>query len=265
VISGSGDPTPALSGVTISGKRANAFEALAVNASKTEIRVAPAPAAVSFSGGNGATVWTFGDRDSTVGASARHVYDLGTYTADDGTSTYEIAAGYDFVDTCTNLFIDEIMWLSASGITLGCGEGPTFCPSNNVYRAHMASFLARTLDLPPASGDYFTDDESSLHEENINRLFEAGITFGCGGTNFCSEAIVSRGQMASFLGRAFNLPAATDDYFTDDTGTTHEANINALAESGITNGCGGVFYCSFVGVERDQMAAFLFRGREYLP
>ena len=51
----------------------------------------------------------------------------------------------------------------------------------------MATFLARALDLPPASSDHFTDDNGTAHEDNINRLFEAGITTGCTATKFCPE------------------------------------------------------------------------------
>ncbi len=65
--------------------------------------------------------------------------------------------------------------------------------------------------------------------------------------------------MASFLVRAFELPATATDYFTDDTGNFHEANINALAEAGITNGCTATTFCPSQTVTRGQMTAFLHR------
>ena len=43
--------------------------------------------------------------------------------------------------------------------------------------------------------------------------------------------------MATFLVRAFDLPATGTDYFGDDNANKHEANINALARAGITSGC----------------------------
>ena len=263
----SGDSVPSLAGVTISGKRANAFGALSVTAKKNNLTIAPAPAAVSFSGGTAGTTWMFGDGSDTTGPKARHVYALGLYAADNGTDTYEIAAGLDFVDTCTNTFLTEIMWLSASGITLGCDLEPNFCPDDTVIRAHMASFLARALDLPPATDDYFTDDEGLSHEENINRLQEAGVTLGCNaeGTLFCPDDEVTRAQMASFLARALGLTPSGTNWFTDDDGLSHEPNINALADAGVTLGCGNDMFCPAAGIERDEMAAFLFRGRTYLP
>ena len=187
VIETTGDPSPSLAGVTISGKRINAFNALAVEVVAGGVVVAPMPAAVSFSGGTAGTTWTFGDGDSTVGESAQHVYGLGLFSADDGTSTYEIASGLDFTDTCDSTFLIEIMWLSASGITAGCDGAPSFCPNLTLSRMQMASLLANALNLPPASQDYFDDDDGLAHEDNINRLREAEITFGCqaGTAEFC--------------------------------------------------------------------------------
>ena len=66
----------------------------------------------------------------------------------------------------------------------------------------MATFLARALALRPPSDDYFNDDNSSPHEDNINRIFEAGITTGCGGSSFCPNLDVRRETMAAFLHRA---------------------------------------------------------------
>jgi hypothetical protein len=127
----------------------------------------------------------------------------------------------------------------------------------------MATFLVRALNLPTTSTDYFTDDEGNTHENSINRLRAAGITSGCGGTRFCPDGIVTRGQMASFLVRGFDLPATGTDYFTDDEGNTHEANINRLRASAITFGCGGTNFCPNGSVTRGQMAAFLHRAVEH--
>jgi len=40
----------------------------------------------------------------------------------------------------------------------------------------------------------------------IERLYNTGITTGCGGGNYCPEDSVTRAQMAVFLVRTFNLP-----------------------------------------------------------
>jgi hypothetical protein len=66
----------------------------------------------------------------------------------------------------------------------------------------MVAFIDRALDLPSTSTDYFTDDESSLFEGNINRAKAAGIAGGCAPSRFCPSRPVTRGEAAAFLDRA---------------------------------------------------------------
>ena len=163
-----------------------------------------------------------------------------------------------FEDILGSPFRADILWIANEGISAGCGP-ELFCPRNVVTREQMASFLARALNLPAATQDYFTDDNASAHEGDINRIARAGISAGCGPGRFCPSASVTREQMASFLARALNLPAATQDYFTDDNASAHEGDINRMARAGITSGCGATTFCPRSVVVREQMAAFLHR------
>ena len=163
-----------------------------------------------------------------------------------------------FTDIAGHPFQADIVWAWENGITVGCT--PTlFCPNAPVTREQMASFLVRAFDLPPAIADHFTDDESSVHEADINAVFEAGIAVGCGGTRYCPTQNVLREQMASFLARAMGLPPAVADHFTDDEASVHEPDINRLFEAGVTTGCGGTLFCPTGVVTRGQMTAFLHR------
>ena len=161
-------------------------------------------------------------------------------------------------DYSSSIFANDIAWAFEQGITVGCAPN-LFCTNSIVNREQMASFLARALHLPNATRDYFTDDNESEHEGNINRIAEAGITAGCTATRFCPRASVTREQMASFLARAFGLPYATNDYFGDDNNSDHEADINRIAQADITGGCATGRYCPRSNVTRGQMAAFLHR------
>jgi hypothetical protein len=116
-------------------------------------------------------------------------------------------------------------------------------PLNAITRGELARLMADALELPPASLDYYTDDSASPFQADINRLAEAGVTIGCTDTEFCPEAFATRAELASFVARALQLPAATQDYFTDDAGSPHEPDINRLAEAGITDGCADGLYC----------------------
>ncbi len=164
-----------------------------------------------------------------------------------------------FWDVEGSPFYPDILWIAQRQITMGCGDGQ-YCPGAPVTREQMASFLVRALRLPPSGSDHFDDDWASGHQADINSLADSGITLGCAARRFCPGAGVSREEMASFLVRALGLPASGGDFFDDDAGSIHEGNINALAASGITNGCGGSSYCPWSTVTRDQMAAFLHRG-----
>ena len=111
--------------------------------------------------------------------------------------------------------------------------------------------------------DPFDDDNGSIFEDDIEWLSLSGITSGCGTRLFCPKLTVTRGQMAAFLNRALNLPAPTQDYFTDDDTSIFEDDINRLAQSGITKGCGPTSFCPNGNVTRGQMAAFLVRAFGY--
>jgi hypothetical protein len=163
-----------------------------------------------------------------------------------------------FTDIGSSAFRADILWLYSAGITAGC-TATKFCPLSVVTREQMASFLVRALKLPATNRDFFTDDETSGHEADINRLAASGITAGCAPGRFCPRAGVTREQMASFLARAFELATSSTDYFSDDNTSIHEGDINRLAKSGITGGCAAGKYCPRASVTREQMAAFLHR------
>ena len=122
--------------------------------------------------------------------------------------------------------------------------------------------LVRSLHLPPTTDDFFTDDDGHKYEWAINRLGAAGITIGCVEDRFCPDRLIIRSEVASFLVASFELPPSDIDAFTDDDGNTHEADINALAASGITLGCRSLDpsrYCPNDFVLREQFAGFLYR------
>ena len=115
----------------------------------------------------------------------------------------EASSTTPFTDIGGSIFKADIEWAYDEGIVAGCAAGK-FCPSGNVTREQMASFLARALDLSGTAPDAFTDDESSIHEPNINFVARDGIATGCGGTHYCPTANVTREQMAAFLRRALD-------------------------------------------------------------
>ncbi|MPZ53478.1 MAG: hypothetical protein GEU79_12225 [Acidimicrobiia bacterium] len=172
-----------------------------------------------------------------------------------------------FSDTEGHLFEDDIACIADVGITLGCNppENTLFCPNEDVTRGQMAAFIVRGLDLPDAPDQGFADTDGSVFKEDIDALAQADVTRGCNppaNDRFCPTEDVTRGQMAAFLVRGLDLPAASDQGFVDTEGSVFKEDIDALAQEGITRGCNppqNNQFCPTEDVTRGQMAAFLNR------
>jgi hypothetical protein len=167
------------------------------------------------------------------------------------------------------LAIDCMVWWEIAQGT----SATTYEPATEVSRAQMASFIARLIveaggELPDTAPDAFTDDDGSVHEDNINKLAAARLVNGTDEGEYSPQVPVTRAQMASFLVRAYeyvspNELSASSDYFSDDDGSTHEENVNKSAEAGFTNGRDGGYQPAEV-VRRDAMASFLSRDLDLL-
>lgn len=105
----------------------------------------------------------------------------------------------------------------------------------------------------------FWDDDSSVHEADIERLAHSRITRGCDSGKFCPESAVTRGQMAAFIQRAMGLPDGTGNHYADDDASIFEGAIEALAQRGIVEPCGPSRYCPDAPMTREHMAVFLVR------
>ncbi len=125
------------------------------------------------------------------------------------------ASGDQFSDDSGSVFEDDINRLASAGITKGCNppQNDHYCPTKVVSRGEMAAFLVRALGYTDnGGGNLFTDDDSSVFENDIDRLATAGVTKGCNppqNDHYCPTDPVRRDQMASFLGRALHLTANT--------------------------------------------------------
>jgi hypothetical protein len=110
---------------------------------------------------------------------------------------------------CPSTFANWIEALAAEGITGGCGGG-NYCPQNPVRRDQMAVFLLKAEHgssyLPPDCAGMFADVACpSVFANWIEQLAAEQITGGCGGGNYCPQNNNTRGQMAVFITKTFNL------------------------------------------------------------
>ena len=113
--------------------------------------------------------------------------------------------------------------------------------------------------LPPSG--FWDVTAAHTFTADVAWMGSRAITRGCNPPwrdEYCPERPVTRGEAATFLVRALDLPPGPDR-FADDDGTTHEASIDALAAAGITRGCGPDRYCPHAWLTRAQMASLLAR------
>ena len=174
----------------------------------------------------------------------------------------------------------NIAQLKAAGVFEGteCAAG-RFCPNDQLSRRTFAVWMVRVLDGDQAPGfvDLAVGGESPFADVGANepealfikRLAGLRVTTGCASEpvrRYCPDRSVSRAQMASFLARAFSLPAASDAGFADvSQDNVHRDNINRLAASKITVGCSWnpKSYCPSRSTTRAQMASFLARAIDW--
>lgn len=181
--------------------------------------------------------------------------------------TAALPPGGTFVDDDGSVHEGGIEAVAAEGITIGCNPpfNDRFCPSRDLTRAEMAAMIARAKSLPASSVDHFVDDDGHVLEGAINRVADARITLGCNpptNDRFCPSRDLTRAEAAGFISRAFDLPAAGNDRFSDDKGHVLEGAINRLAAAGITQGCNppaNTRFCPNRVLTRAEMATMLTR------
>ncbi len=108
---------------------------------------------------------------------------------------------------------------------------------------------------------------------DVYRLVANEITVGIGGGNYGFLDNIKRQQMAVFLLKAKHgicyTPPPCAGLFPDvPCSSTFAPWIEAMANEGITGGCGGGLFCPVNPVRRDQMAVFLLkahRGSSFVP
>jgi pimeloyl-ACP methyl ester carboxylesterase len=149
--------------------------------------------------------------------------------------------------------------LAAVGILTG--RDGSFNPSASITRGQVASVIARALGLQPSQDDpRFSDTAGNVHEDAIRAAARAGIVQGYGDGTFRPEQPVARGQLAAMVARALGVDGGMGSgCFEDVEGTTHEAEICALAALGVVTGFAVDDYGPEQPISRAQTASVVWR------
>lgn len=168
-----------------------------------------------------------------------------------------------------NVHAASIDCLRFRGLTTGVSD-TQYRPEDRVSRDQMASIVARLMEesgqsLPAEAADAFDDDDTSVHEANINALAALGVVSGTGERTFDPGRDVTRGQMATFIVRAveslLDLELATHGArFDDDDDSVHVESIDKAATAAVVVGVDFGRFDPGRSITRDQLASFAIRG-----
>ena len=131
------------------------------------------------------------------------------------------------------------------------------------------NFTGDVNDIASCYEGTFSDDDGSVHEEDIETIAEWEITLGCGADRFCPSETVTRSQMAAFLYRAvarlYGAPEADSQVeFTDVAADAwYRPHAQWAAGSGVMRTADGSFNPG-AAVTRADMAEMLVAAFDHL-
>lgn len=166
----------------------------------------------------------------------------------------------------SNQFFNEISWLKEQGVSTGFPNG-TFQPVTPVNRDAMAAFMYRLKGSPafaaPATSPFADLGTNNQFYKEISWLADQGISTGFPDNTYRYLQPVNRDAMAAFLYRLAGSPefTAPDVSPFPDVTTDNQfyKEITWLESTGITTGFDDGTFRPVSPVNRDAMAAFMFR------
>jgi len=95
---------------------------------------------------------------------------------------------------------DEIEFLASRLVIQGV-TSDTFEPNKPITRAQFAALISRSLGLQTSGENPFSDTAGKWYANDVQALYEAGITKGTTTSTFNPEAPITRQQAAAFMAR----------------------------------------------------------------
>ncbi|SDM73975.1 S-layer homology domain-containing protein [Psychrobacillus sp. OK028] len=167
-----------------------------------------------------------------------------------------------FRDVSNNYgFIKEILYLLDKGIITGYKDY-TFRPNEVVTRGSAAIMIGRALGLEKVvSETAFTDvNQSTVAAGYIAAAVNKGIIKGFDDNTYRPDEIVTRGQMAILINRAFDISSASPNTFKDMNSSMASFDaVSRISSLGIASGYIDNTYRPNELLNRGQFSAFLAR------
>lgn len=167
------------------------------------------------------------------------------------------AAGFSDVSDKYKEAVDFVVSKGVNGTT-----SSTFGTSETISRVDAAVMLAKVLGLDtenaPAAG--FTDVPARA-QGAVNALKAEGITNGKTTTTFGATDKITRGELAVWIQKGFDLEGTADVNFTD-VSDKYAAAVSALVANEITSGTSATTFGTTANAKRGDFALFLHRAAE---
>lgn len=179
-------------------------------------------------------------------------------------ASYVAYPGTTFYDVPQNAYYGEaVKWAVKKGITSGTNK-TQFSPNAPCTRGQAVTFLWRVAGKPePANSETsFSDVKSgAYYEKAVQWAVENSITSGTGNGKFSPEATCTRAQIVTFMYRAENSPAVSEESSFSDVASTayYKDAVQWAAENEITSGTGNGKFSPENKCVRGQIVTFLYR------
>ena len=179
-----------------------------------------------------------------------------------------------FSDVPSSKYFAEAVYDLAERNIIGGYPDGTFKPGNSITRGQAAAIIVKLIELDTANvkNPKFTDvTTANGYYKAIAALAEQGIISGYGDGRYGPNDPIKRGQMASILVKAFDLPRydfnGNDIPFkdVDPYSNSHGANIATIYKLGITTGTSPDKFSPNAFITRGQAAKMLKATEEAKP
>jgi 5'-nucleotidase / UDP-sugar diphosphatase len=164
------------------------------------------------------------------------------------------AAGFSDVTERYSDSVDFLLTKGAKGIS-----DSYFGVNEEIKRVDAAILTAMVLGLDTESAPAFGfTDVPTRGQKAVNALKAAGITSGKTKTTFDSNSPITRGEVAIWLQKGFELTGGADLSFKDVT-KNYEAAVQALVANNVAKGMSSDQFGVNLNVKRGDFAIFLHK------
>ena len=176
-----------------------------------------------------------------------------------------------FSDVPSSKHYAEAVYELADRKIIGGYPDGTFKPGNSITRGQAAAIIAKMigLDTTDVKNPGFKDvSTANGYYKAIAAMAQEGFINGYGDGSYGPNDPIKRGQMASILVKAFDLPREVPNIYPFEdiwNSQSHRSNILIIYQLGITSGTSPTTFSPNAAITRGQAAKMLRATEEAKP